>query len=358
MADTPGGERNLKPTAKRLREARKRGQIARSRDLTAAAAFLAAIAVLAFRRGAMASALQTLMARGLGTLDVWARQPASTEALVDLGVSSAIAVAGVVGPIAFASVATGVGVSLLQGGINFSLTPLQPDLARLLPTNGLQRWAPGRAGLDTVKAMIGATIVTVIAWRVGQRAFADAPYLVGSPVAITTSRVWGHLLTFLWQAGGAIAVLGAADYALQRWRLMSSLKMTRQEVQEEARSEEGRPEVKARIRRLQRDLSRRRMLRDTARATVVITNPTHYAVALEYRREKMAAPVVVAKGRDLVAARIREVARANNVPIVENPPLARALHAGAEIGDVIPPALFGAVAEVLAYLVRIRQLML
>ena len=358
MADAPGGERNLKPTAKRLREARKRGQIARSRDLTAAAAFLAAIAVLAFRRGAMASALQTLMERGLGHLDVWARQPASIEALVDIGVSSAGTVAGVVGPIAFASVLAGVGMSVLQGGVSFSLTPVQPDLARLLPTNGLQRWAPGRAGLDTLKALVGATIVTVIAWRVGQGALADAPYLVGGTVAVTTEHAWGHILKFLWQAGGAIAVLGVVDYGLQRYRLMSSLKMTRQEVQEEARSEEGRPEVKARIRRLQRDLSRRRMLRATAKATVVITNPTHYAVALEYRRDKMAAPVVVAKGKDLVAARIREVARTHNVPIVENPPLARALHAGAEIGDVIPPALFSAVAEVLAYLVRIRQLML
>ena len=129
--------------------------------------------------------------------------------------------------------------------------------------------------------------------------------------------------------------------------------MTRQEVQEEARSEEGRPEVKARIRRLQRDLSRRRMLRATAKATVVITNPTHYAVALEYRRDKMAAPVVVAKGKDLVAARIREVARTNNVPIVENPPLARALFASAELDQEIPVEHYKAVAEVISYVFRL-----
>jgi flagellar biosynthetic protein FlhB len=134
--------------------------------------------------------------------------------------------------------------------------------------------------------------------------------------------------------------------------------MTRQEVQEDLRSEEGRPEIKARVRRVQREMFRRRMLKATEKATVVITNPTHYAVALEYNRDKAAAPIVLAKGRDLMAQKIREIARTHQVPIVENPPLARALYAGAEVGDIIPAPLFGAVAEVLAYLVRIRQLML
>jgi flagellar biosynthetic protein FlhB len=133
--------------------------------------------------------------------------------------------------------------------------------------------------------------------------------------------------------------------------------MTKQEVRDDHRLLEGNPEIKGRVRRVQRDMFRRRMLHATARATVVITNPTHYAVALEYRREKSVAPVVVAKGRDLLALRIREIAREHGVPIVENPPLARALHGSVEIGDMIPAELFGAVAEVLAYLIRIKQLM-
>ena len=120
---------------------------------------------------------------------------------------------------------------------------------------------------------------------------------------------------------------------------------------------EGSPEIKARVRRIQRDMARQRMLTAVKQATVVITNPTHYAVALEYRRERMSAPIVVAKGQDLMAARIRAIAREHGVPIVENPPLARTLHKDTEIGDVIPAPLFGAVAEVLAYLVRIKQLM-
>ena len=220
MADGPGGERQHKPTAKRLREARKRGQVARSRDLTAAVAFLAATGVLVMRRGAMTSALEQLMQRGLGQLDVWAKRPPSIEALVDLGVSTATTVTGVVGPVALAGMVAGVGMSFVQGGFTLSMTPLQPDVSKLLPTTGMQRWSPARAGVDTLKALLGATVVAVIAWRVGQQAVADAPYLVWGSVEATTSRSWSYMTRFLWQAGGAIAVLGAADYAVQRWRLM------------------------------------------------------------------------------------------------------------------------------------------
>jgi flagellar biosynthetic protein FlhB len=134
--------------------------------------------------------------------------------------------------------------------------------------------------------------------------------------------------------------------------------MTKQELKDEARSGEGNPEIKARVRRIQREMFRKRMLQAVPRATVVLTNPTHYAVALEYARDKNAAPVVIAKGADLIAAKIREIARDHSVPIIENPPLTRALFKECEIGDVIPGPLFGAVAEVLAYLIRIKQLVL
>jgi flagellar biosynthetic protein FlhB len=134
--------------------------------------------------------------------------------------------------------------------------------------------------------------------------------------------------------------------------------MTKQEVRDEGKSSEGSPEIKHRIRKVQREMSRRRMLGAVKEATVVVTNPTHFAVALQYRRDSMAAPMVVAKGRDLVAQRIRTIARESGVPIIENVSLAQALYKGTEVGDAIPGALFGAVAEVLAYLVRIKQLML
>jgi len=350
-------ERNLPPTAKRLREARRKGQVVRSRDLAAAAGLVAAIAVLASLGGAVLQRLSLFVARNLSDLDRFARWQASGEDVASLVLSSGGIFALTAGPVALAAATAGVAAAVLQGGLTFSTTPLQPSLDRLNPANGLKRLKPSQSGIDTLKAIIAASVLGVIAWRIGSEFTLDAPRLIGAATPTTAARGWAALLKLLWQAGLALVVLGAADYFIQRWRLMGSLKMTRQEVQEEARSDEGRPEVKARVRRVQRDMARRRMLHAAAHATVVITNPTHFAIALEYNREKSPAPVVVAKGRDLLAGRIRDIARVNQVPIVENPPLARALYAGAEVGDTIPAPLFGAVAEVLAYLIRIRQLM-
>jgi flagellar biosynthetic protein FlhB len=186
----------------------------------------------------------------------------------------------------------------------------------------------------------------------------DVPRLSWLSPADAARNGWSHVTTLLWQSALAMLGLSAGDYALQYWRLWSSLKMTKQEVKDENRSNEGNPEVKARVRRVQREMSRSRMLKAIKSATVVVTNPTHYAVALEYRRDRMSAPLVVAKGADFMAARIRELAREYSVPIVENVSLAQALFKGVEIGEPIPGPLFGAVAEVLAYLVRIKQLML
>jgi flagellar biosynthetic protein FlhB len=194
--------------------------------------------------------------------------------------------------------------------------------------------------------------VLVLPW------FEEAPALMGMTPIEAAHVAWAHLWTLVWRASLALLALGVADYAWQRWRLLQDLKMTRQEVREEARQNEGSPEIKSRVRRAQREMARSRMLKAVETATVVVTNPTHYAVALEYRRAEMAAPVVVAKGHDHMAARIRTVAREHGVPIVENVTLARALYKAADIGDTIPADLFGAVAEVLAYLVRLKQLIL
>lgn len=180
----------------------------------------------------------------------------------------------------------------------------------------------------------------------------------GSGPGAWPRRAGATCTRLLVQAGLALAAIAGADYGLQRWRHYASLKMTKQELRDEARSSEGSPEIKARVRRIQREMTRKRMLNAVKTATVVVTNPTHYAVALQYQRARMGAPVVVAKGRDHLAQRIKAIAREAGVPLVENVPLAQALYKGAEVGDEIPGPLFGAVAEVLAYLIRIKQLAL
>jgi flagellar biosynthetic protein FlhB len=357
MADAQG-EKTEKPTAKKLRDARKKGQVARSRDLGVALASLATTTMLAFTGAGAVHRLGQWVADALTHLDRSARREMSPEVLTGLVMTGGSLLLFLVAPIMVVSAGTGVLTAVAQGGFNFAPEALHFKWERLSLKRGFSKLAPSRAGLDTLKTLLTVTVMAFIAWRIGVAFSSEAPRLAWSSAAGTAEYGWQSVLRLLWQTSLALAAVGAADYGLQRWRLTSSLKMTRQEVRDEARSNEGSPEIKARVRRIQRDMVKKRMLHATAKATVVITNPTHFAVALEYNRAKAPAPRVVAKGRDLVAARMREIARANSVPIVENPPLARALFKGAEVGDIIPSPLFGAVAEVLAYLIRIKQLML
>jgi flagellar biosynthetic protein FlhB len=222
----------------------------------------------------------------------------------------------------------------------------------------VKRFALSQGGVETLKTLVAATAIAYFTWRAIEASIIDSARLPWMSPEGAAAVTWGHAETLLWRAAWTLGVLALADYAWQRYKMMSTLKMTRQEVRDEHKQAEGSGEVKGRMRRLQQQLSRRRMLRDVERATVVITNPTHVAVALEYRRETMVAPRVLAKGADHLAHRIRQAAIRHGVPIVENKPLARSLFASAEIGQTIPAQLFAAVAEVLAYLVRIKRLML
>jgi len=357
MADQVG-EKTEKPSAKRLKDARERGQVAVSRDVSMALGSLASTGVLV---AAGSFFLQRLAATVTDTLSHFGDAPLREmkgEDLVPLVMSGGTLVALTAGPIALAAAATGVLSSVLQSGFNFSTSPLTPNFSRLSPVNGFKKLAPSRAGLDTVKAILTASILSVLAWRVGNTLAIDAARLTWASPSASANRAWGDAIRLLWQAGFALLAIGGLDFGLQKWRLHQSLKMTKQELKDEARLGEGSPEIKARVRRIQREVFRKRMLQAVPRATVVLTNPTHFAVALEYKRDKTAAPVVIAKGADLIAAKIREIAREHSVPIVENPPLTRALFKECEVGDVIPGQLFSAVAEVLAYLIRIKQLVL
>ncbi len=349
-------DRTEQPTAKRRREARDRGQIARSRELTLALGSLGVTGALAMFGPIMVGRLASAVAGGLsaGRIDHDLRPEDVTSLVLSTGASFGIVVA----PIAAVAALTAIASGAAQTGLHVTPAALRINWGRLSPANGVKRFAPSQAGVDTLRAILTAAALAAIAWPLLRDLTGDAVRYAGMGASVAAGAGWAVADRLLWRAGFLLLALGAADYAVQRWRITSSLKMTKQEVKDEARLNDGNPEIKARVRRLQREMSRRRMLKAAATATVVITNPTHYAVALEYRREKNPAPIVVAKGADLVAAKIREIARTNGVPIVENPPLARALHAQAEVGQTIPADLFGAVAEVLAYLIRIKQLML
>lgn len=358
MAQPQQGDRTEKPTDKRKRDARQRGQVVRSRDLAAALALVGVTVALGWFGGAFMNAAGARLALGLSTFGEAARgdlTPQSAGALVwpELRYLAILA-----GPAAAAGLLVTLVASFAQTGWTFAPKALELNWGRLSPSTGLARLKPLQAGGDLIKAFIGIGVLVAVSYTLVQDLYNRSPSLVGMSPAEIGRYSWAHLWSLLWRAGLALAAVAAADYGLQYWRWYSQLRMTRQEVKDEFKANEGNPEIKARVRRIQRDMTRRRMLSAVKDATVVITNPTHFAVALRYRRADMAAPVVVAKGQDLMAARIRKVAAQHGVPCVENVALARALYKGAEVGDSIPGALFGAVAEVLAYLVRLKQIVL
>jgi flagellar biosynthesis protein FlhB len=262
-----------------------------------------------------------------------------------------------VGPLAAGAVVATAASAQAQGGVNFATEALQIDLTRLSPASGFKRLAPSQAGLNLVKTVIAATVVGAVAWSAVSGLLADSPrFALVDPVA-SGLGAWTHAVAFLKRAALALLALAAADFGLQKWRTGQSLRMTKQEVRDDHKLAEGNPEIKARVRRVQREMLRKRMLAAVPKATVIITNPTHFAVAVKYTRGQ-AAPEVVAKGADNLALKIRTIAREHGVPIVENPPLARAIYRQVDVGESIPGDLFEAVAEVLAYLIRLKQLVL
>jgi flagellar biosynthetic protein FlhB len=244
---------------------------------------------------------------------------------------------------------------LLLGGWNLSIESIQPDFSRVNPLSGFGRIFSSTGVFETIKSLLKITLLgglaSLLIWRNIDHFTALGYMDVGT--ACGEAGVLS-LKIFEWLAGG-LAIIAAIDAPYQKWTHIKKLKMSRQEVRDEAKESEGRPEIKAKIRRLQQEMSQRRMMENIPGADVVVTNPTHYAVALRYTSSTMRAPKVVAKGRGEIALAIRELARANKVPLLEAPPLARALYRSVELDQEIPADLYAAVATVLTYLYQLRQ---
>jgi flagellar biosynthesis protein FlhB len=351
-------ERTEKPTAKKLKDAREKGQIARSRDLALAAASVAATLALASLGGRLIGGLENALSNSLATFGNDPLRVLNPNEFGALIAENVALLALLVGPIALCTIIAGVGMHGFQGGWSFAPGAISLHWSRLNPASGLKRFGFSQSGVETLKTMISATAIGYFTWRAIQGLLEQSvqlPWMSPADAAFTT---WQHAEALLWRAAITLGALALADYGFQHYQHNKSLKMSRQEVRDEHKQNEGSGEVKGKMRQMQHAIAKRRMLSDVKNATVVITNPTHYAVALEYRRETMVAPRVVAMGADHMAKRIREEAAKHDVPLVENKPLAQSLYATAEIGQTIPAPLFAAVAEVLAYLIRIKRLML
>jgi flagellar biosynthetic protein FlhB len=337
-------------TPKRKQEARERGQIARSVELNSAIILLTALVTIRY--------VGPYLLNSIGKLTVYTYENMSADFGMDNVYTYTIfymmEIFKMVAPILMVMLLVGLIVNYMQVGVLFTMQPLTPNLSKINPIAGFQRLFSRRSLIEFVKSMFK---LTVIAWLGYTGVKAALPQLVKEmdmQGAEAIRFVGGLTLNVLTHIIIALLVISALDYLYQRWEYNESLKMSKQEIRDEFRQAEGDPMIKARIRQIQREMARRRMFESIPKATVVITNPTHVAVALEYK-EGMQSPVVLAKGERVIAEKIKEVARKHNIPIVENPPLARALLKQCPVGAPIAPDLFESVAEVLAFVYRMNR---
>jgi flagellar biosynthetic protein FlhB len=351
MAEEMGQERTERATPKRVEEARKRGELPRSGDLNTAAVMLVGAGGLYFTGTAMGGSLRAMMGSALQI----ERDAALDESLLPavLGqqlLEGFLACAPVLGLITAAALLA----PLALGGWNLSTEALAPDFGRLNPLAGFKRMFSIRGVVELTKAFAKFVVVALVAILFLRR---EAPTLLQLGREPVHAAI-GHSALLAGQAllvmAGALVLIAAVDVPWQLWQYNRNLRMSREEIREEMKETEGSPELKGRIRAAQQAISRRRMMQAVPTADVVVVNPTHYSVALRYEEGRMRAPTVVAKGTDLVALRIREIATENGVPILEAPPLARALHRSVEIGSEIPANLYAAVAQVLTYVYQLR----
>jgi flagellar biosynthetic protein FlhB len=349
--DSDENDRTESPTQKRLDDAREKGQVPRSRDLSSAAVVLAGGLGLRMMAASIGGKMMSVMREGLtitrqSAMDTgWMMHQVEHNA-----VQGALAIMPVLGLLAAAALLA----PLAIGGWTFSGQALTPDFSRLGPVAGLQRMFSARALIELSKSIARFLVVAIVAAIVLWKQFHSFNHLGVEPTAAAIQHSLSMAGNALVSLGGALAAIALIDVPLAVWQFNKQMRMTRQEIRDEAKESEGNPELKGKIRRMQRDMSRRRMMHDVPKANVIITNPTHYAVALQYDEATMRAPIVLAKGQDLIAARIRQIAAEHDIPLVEAPPLARALHANCELGDEIPARLYAAVAKILVYVYQLR----
>lgn len=343
------GDKTEKPTAKRLEEAIKQGQIARSAEVQTVFVFMAAMVALMFAGQGIWRQLSMAMTGLLGGLH---QIVIKEEVLQRYAVHGLMTFGLCVGPVVVAVVVGGLLAGVLQNRFQTSPEAIEPNWGRLNPMNGLQRIFSAKALVPAGLAIFRLTIIIALCYNSFKQIVSDPIFYT----AVDVARIAGFLAEstgkIMFRIGGIMFVLAAADYGYQWWKTNQDLMMTKEEVKEEMKNTEGNPEIKARQKRMRMRQSFRKSLLEVPRADVVVTNPTHFAVALKYDRQTMKAPRIVAKGTRLNALRIREIAQKHGVPMMENKPLARMLFKYGKVGGEIPAELYLAVAEVLAWVYR------
>jgi len=347
-----GQERSEQPTAKRLSEARKKGQVARSRELnTLLVMLVSALTLWLFSASAM-TGFVAIVSEALSPNGDVLRDPELIPVHFMQVMMSALVL---IAPFLAITVVAALAGPALMGGMLFSAEAIAFKAEKLDPIKGLGRVFSTKGLIELVKALLKFFLVLGVAVLIYKFLERDVMSLITLDVREGIARSGSMIMVALVLLSATLVLIAAIDVPYQLWSHNKQMRMTKQEIKDESKETDGRPEVKSRIRQLQQEASQRRMLQDVPDADVVITNPTHFSVALKYDKDGSGAPRVVAKGQDLIAFKIRSIAMEHDVAIYEEPPLARALHGTTEIGDEIPGPLFLAVARVLAYVYHLRQ---
>lgn len=345
-------ERTEEATPKKREKAREEGQVAKSRELASVAVLGVSLIYFYFASSVLATRIMDMMKSHFA-------RAGSTTLMIDniqaLAIDMILETVVILAPLLILLIVASLAANLMQVGFMFSSKSIVPKLSKIDPLKGFKRMFSLRSVTELVKNILKIVIIAMIAWlTVRSEISATLPLMdhdVGE-ILIYVSRVSFRILaTTCW----VLVVLAIFDYAYQKWEFDRNLKMTRQEVRDENKQTEGDPLIKGRIRRLQREMARRRMMAAVPKADVVITNPEHLAVALQYVPESMAAPVVIAKGAGFIAAKIREIAADHHVPVIENKPVAQLLYKMAQVDQAIPEAMYRAVAEILAQVYSLRK---
>jgi flagellar biosynthetic protein FlhB len=351
MAEMDFQERTEQATPKRREDARRRGQVARSRELNIAAVLLSASLVFLAARPYFAATLEDIMRRGLSFERAALDDPGTmVSAFGQAGLDALLAAA----PLLVVLTVAAIGGAVAIGGWIFNAEPILPQWGRIDPVQGFKRIFSARGLMEVVKALAKALLIGGMAFGYMSWARNGVANLGLAPLPAALADTGTLLAMTLLISSAGMLVIGMIDAPFQVWQHNRQLRMSRQEIREELKETEGRPEIKSRIRSLQQQLANRRMLKDVPKADVVVTNPTHFAIALRYDDRRSRAPIVVAKGVDLMAARIRDIAKENRVALFEAPLLARALYWTTNIGQEIPSQLYLAVAQVLTYVYRLK----
>ena len=352
MADTENEDRTERASEKRLQEAREKGEIPRSRDLSGAMVVLAGASMLLSGSTTLYGHMHRIYALGMS----YSREALFSDQLASRAMHEvALEMLALLTPIFAATLLAAVGSSVLIGGLNFSAEALVPKFERLDPIAGFGRLVSLNGLIELVKSLlklvfIGGALALLLRY--------DEPWVMATGTGSVNSGI-GEALSLVAHAALLFAVIlaliGGIDAVWQRFDFDRRHRMSKQEVKDEHKDTEGNPQLKGRIRQMQQQLARRRMIQEVPKADVVVVNPTHFAVALRYDDARMRAPRVIAKGVDVLAQQIRLVADAHRIPLVEAPPLARALYATTDLGHEIPAALYVAVAQILAYVYQLKQ---